>query len=922
MEKNELNRFCLLDVGSTTTKSFLFVHEADWRYYHCEAPTTVEKPFEDVTTGVILALKGLEKESGEKLLQNDIPCIPCYSTSSAGGGLAMVVMGLVRDVTTKSAERVALGAGSLILDYIALDDGRTPYKKIEALQKQRPDMVLLAGGFDGGAIFGPVFLAELINQSDLQPKLSSKTKLPIIYAGNVGAFDYVNEILEHKFKIHSVPNLRPESKRENLEPARNAIHDLFMDHVMSHAPGYGKYKQWISGSLLPTPGAVGKLLSLISKKLEATILSIDIGGATTDVFSVEDGNVVRTVSANLGMSYSILNVVKQGGLPSIKEQLDFEITDEELLNRIGNKYLNPTQLPGTIEDVKIECAVASVAIREAVKEHFRVKLGLSISRSGEQLTFSALSRRKDKEKQLNLPELMQDYDIIIGSGGILSHLPRDTAARILINALEPSGIVDIAVDSMFIFPHLGVLSEEHPELAMEIFEKYGWEKLGTLIAPSGETKLGMKVIEIKTSTKSAVKTTHEFEYGSFDTLNLEENEEIDIKIKTKKLRLKQNRLEIKNGKHKLIIDSRGRPIADKKTSFIPEGFQIVKRKITIEQEERIFKGDIVLNRELAIEGEVEVEIGGIVKPDTIIAKSTKMFLRPFFLDIPQRLRIEPEELSNYFKLGIGDKIEKDDLLAEKSYGLRAPVSYVAPVSGTVESILPNGTVIVREKPEFAGELSSIRVAKDLNIKPDQIKAFLRCEVGQEVEQGQSIAEYGFPPHRVSRSPIRGKIKSINSEYGVVIVESLLEELELDAWLPGKVIDVSTKGCLIQNKGYIIQGVWGVGGEIFGKLSFNDVQENGIILCDTADREFLLKLKDANVAGLITGGLNLKDVEDIKPSFTIVITERFGNYKIDSQLMNILKSYEGKTVMIDGTTELRVGVKRPRIILPDNDTEDL
>jgi len=98
--------------------------------------------------------------------------------------LAVVVAGLVKAVTSTSAERVALGAGSIILDIIALDDGRTPYRKIDMLKKLRPDMFLLAGGFDGGAVFGPVFLAELLNQSGLRPKLSAKVKLPVIYAGN------------------------------------------------------------------------------------------------------------------------------------------------------------------------------------------------------------------------------------------------------------------------------------------------------------------------------------------------------------------------------------------------------------------------------------------------------------------------------------------------------------------------------------------------------------------------------------------------------------------------------------------------------------------------------------------------------------------------------------------------------------------
>ena len=121
------NKLCVIDIGSTTTKAILFVKDGDWRFYRREAPTTVEKPQEDVTIGVAGALQALERDSGTTLLKDGRPCLPCFSTSSAGGGLAMVVAGLIREVTSTSAERVALGAGAIIQDVLALNDGRPLY---------------------------------------------------------------------------------------------------------------------------------------------------------------------------------------------------------------------------------------------------------------------------------------------------------------------------------------------------------------------------------------------------------------------------------------------------------------------------------------------------------------------------------------------------------------------------------------------------------------------------------------------------------------------------------------------------------------------------------------------------------------------------------------------------------------------------
>ena len=128
---------------------------------------------------------------------------------------------------------------------------------------------------------------------------------------------------------------------------------------------------------MPTPGAVGSLIQAVAEKEKIHCMGVDIGGATTDVFSVFDGVFNRTVSANLGMSYSILNVIKAAGIEAVEELLDIDVTRERLWDRIGNKHLRPTQLPGSREEVAIEQAVGSVAIREAVKEHLQVLAGRS-----------------------------------------------------------------------------------------------------------------------------------------------------------------------------------------------------------------------------------------------------------------------------------------------------------------------------------------------------------------------------------------------------------------------------------------------------------------------------------------------------------------------------------------------------------------
>ncbi|MBN2227442.1 MAG: glutamate mutase L [candidate division Zixibacteria bacterium] len=908
--------FCVIDIGSTTTKVLLFRKEDDWRFYREEKPTTVEKPYEDVTIGVVNALRELEKRVGVTLLDGDTPAVPCLSTSSAGGGLAIVVAGLVGEVTTRSAERVALGAGCIIQGILALDDRRTPYKKVELLKTLRPDMLLLAGGFDGGAVNGPVFLAELFRQAGLRPKLTRQDRLPVIYAGNEGASDYVKEVLENEFVLYEVPNIRPSSKKENLEPARNAIHEVFMEHVMSRAPGYDTYREWVSATLLPTPAAVGKILALASKDMNARLLAVDIGGATTDVFTADRGRLFRTVSANLGMSYSILNVVDQAGLDTIHRLIDFDISHEELLDCIGNKYLQPTSLPFDRKGTVIECAVASAAIREAVKDHFRVLEGVALSRTEEELGWNILKHKGRGRSPKGRAFDLDGYDLVIGSGGRLSHSPREIATMILLNALEPTHRIDLAVDSVFMFPHLGVLSQVDEKLALDLFYRLGLVRLGTVIAPDKTARPGKKVMTVTGHTDRGRELKESLQYGDVRTVHLTPDESAELTITTRKLKCKYKHAAIPAGSH-LILDARGRPAEHSANyGFAADYLPSVTRR-HLESEPRVTTGDIIEPRELAVPGEVLVTQDERVTSDTIVARSHRSFLRPFFLHVTESLGIPAEDLRRVFTKSIGDTITAKEVIAQRTTRLLEVKRYRSPVNGVVERILPNGVVLVREKEEHVMELGSVDVAHILDVEPKNITAYIKCKEGDEVEKNQILAGHLTSRQgKVCRSPMRGTVKDINLEHGIIVIEPLLEELSLTAWLPGRVTRVTDRGCLIGNAGTIITGAWGSGGQLYGILHDTIPEQGAIMMLNTITRTDLASCRDAGVTGIIAGSMHLKDFQEIQPDCAIVLTEGFGARPMNSDVMSILAAYQEKAVALDASTQLRAGVVRPRIILPE------
>lgn len=524
----DIRRIVATDCGSTTTKAILIERNAQGDYRlvaRGEAPTTVEKPFEDVTVGVLNAMTELEEITESTVPEGFTPArrnliqgtgdsahvwrlmkdgkqveerkgeydgADLYvSTSSAGGGLQMMVAGVVKSMSAESAERAALGAGAILMDTLAVDDGRKDFERVERLRKLRPDIILMSGGTDGGTVVHLTDMAEVIRRADPKPRFGDM-KLPVIYAGNVDAREGVTEVLGDTIELKPVDNLRPTLERENLDPARDEIHEMFLEHVMQQAPGYSKLLDWASEEVMATPNAVGKLLKAYADNEDINILGVDIGGATTDVFSVFDTTYNRTVSANLGMSYSICNVLKEAGTDNIARWLPFEIDPFEVRNRMRNKMIRPTTIPQSYEDLLIEHAVSREALRLAFLHH------KSLARS-----LTGVQQQRDvgqifaQEASGDTLVKMMKLDMIIGSGGVLSHAPmRAQSALMMMDAYQPEGVTMLTVDSIFMMPHLGVLSEHFYEAAKQVFDYDCIVKCGHCISPVGAGKEGDPMCKI------------------------------------------------------------------------------------------------------------------------------------------------------------------------------------------------------------------------------------------------------------------------------------------------------------------------------------------------------------------------------------------------------------------------------------------
>ncbi|MFH1844171.1 MAG: glutamate mutase L [bacterium] len=567
--------YLLTDCGSTTTKAVLVAPLGDsYRVVaRGEAPTTVEAPHADVIQGVLAAAGGVAEQYGRELLAADGTgfrkpatqhggCDKYLSASSAGGGLQMLVMGVVRSLTAASAERAALGAGAIVTGVIAANEERLWAEQVATLKRLRPDAILLGGGVDGGSTEQVIRLAELIAAASPRPRLDRSGKLPVIFAGNCDARSTVTELLAESTELTIIDNIRPVLEVENLEPARQAIYSVFMDHVMACAPGYRGLLELCDAPLLPTPAAVGESIRQLATTRPGDVLAVDIGGATTDVFSVCQGRFVRSVSANIGMSYSVAHVCQEVGLDAVAHWLPMALPTGELHNRILNKMIRPTTIPDSVTGLIIEHAVAREALRLALAQHQQTAAGLQGIQISRQVAEVFQNVNPDRE-----PVDMNRVERIIGSGGILVNAPRPRqAAQILIDGLLPSGITEIALDAKYLLPHLGVLATTDPTAARQVLANDCLLIVGVCVAPRADSvHPGQFLAHCSLTGACAYNREHDLLAGELISLELPPGTEAILRVEPS-VQVDMGvgagrKLEraVEGGDCGVVLDGRGRP---------------------------------------------------------------------------------------------------------------------------------------------------------------------------------------------------------------------------------------------------------------------------------------------------------------------------------------------------------------------------
>jgi uncharacterized protein (TIGR01319 family) len=946
MPSGEWDQVFLTDVGSTMTKGLLLTRR-DGAYRVAAAaavPTTVEKPSEDVCLGVRAAAEAVGRQAGLNLLdERAAPIIPYLTTSSAGGGLQMLVLGLTSTDTGRIAQMAAQAAGGVILRTFTIDD-RTPIiHRMRLIRDLHPDLILMAGGIDGGDIANVVRLAEILSLSRPTPKFDPSGRIPLVFCGNVDAREHVAQVLSGSFDLHMVENIRPTLLDMNLRPAKEAILTLFMNTVMERAPGYHQLKSWVAADILPTPIGVERILELHARAHGQNVVMVDVGGATTDVFSNIYGEYRRTVAANVGVSYSICNVIACGGIESVMHHLPKGIPEEAVRNYAANKMLNPTRLPSTEEELLIEHAVAAVGIGLAWQHH--QDMNFTVAKVG---LLDRLRRREDFDpfqetfQGIDLSTFfhVSDIDVIIGSGGVLSHAPRKDAVRMLVDGFLPTGITKLAVDASFRSPHLGVLTTVDPKGALDLFERECLCEVAYVVAPTGD--VGDKVMLTLTDRASGIVHT----LRGRDVFFASEGGAWEI-VPGPGIRLYQRTDEVRlDTALPVLFDCRGRGAAFCGEPLISsEAFAARPpsgRTTRVHLVRAVTSaGPFEIRRELPYEGTVFVKVGDRVVPSTPVGENVLTPPRIFIVDVHRLIgyqrRLTPEDIRDGILVKEGDTISLGQrIFRGQEAFLGVEYFCTSPVRGTVTAVEPNGSIILREIQDYARKPVRVDIAGFLGIRPEHIKNRLEFQVGDFVQKGQELVK-GSSSRFPIRAPSSGTLVEINTDDGSVVLHYDLEPVTTLALVSGTVASVEAgRVAVISGQGTIIQGAIGFGGESFGQLttmsdlgaSLDGRGDTIVATVMAVDGAFLERCRLAKIRGVISPSIPALDwvrfarqeiaigvTGDEDVPFPVMLTEGFGALPMEGACRDLLERSSGSTVSMFTRTQIRAGVVRPMVILP-------
>jgi MutL protein len=549
-----------VDVGGITTRAMLF-DDVDGRYRFLaigSASTTANAPFNDVQEGIRMAIERLQAITGRVLVGADerliVPSRPdgtgidtVAATLSAGSPLKIMAIGLLEDISLESAQHLATTTYARVVESIGLNDRRVPEERIDAILRIRPDLIVAAGGTDGGASHSVIKLLEAVGLASYM--LPEEQKLEVLYVGNQQVKDEIKATFGNLSNIHFAPNVRPTLEMEQLEPAQVRLADIARRVRGKQINGVVELDSLAGGGLLPTATAFGRVIRYLSKvyKSDKGVLGVDIGASATTIAVGIAGELKLGVYPYYGLGNGLTELLDHCSLGEITRWLHLEIPDSYVRQYLFNKALYPGSLPATDEDLAVEQSLARQAIRLSFEE--------TISGSnGNELQFGS--------------GVQPWFEPVVASGSVLTRAPTHAQSLLLLlDGLQPTGVTTLVLDQNHLAPALGAAAAINPILTSQVLDSSTFLNLGTVVSPVGEARPGTPILRMRMKYEGGNETSLEVKMGTVEMLHLPIGQPAQLHLQPLHRfdvgmggAGRGGSLRVVGGALGVVIDARGRPI--------------------------------------------------------------------------------------------------------------------------------------------------------------------------------------------------------------------------------------------------------------------------------------------------------------------------------------------------------------------------
>ena len=546
-----------IEIGTAVTRAVLFdVVEGQYRFVASgQAPSTAEAPFRDIGIGVREAVKNLQNITGSSLLGKDDNLIApsqadgtgvdaVVATVSAGPIVRTVIVGLLSDVSVQSARRLAESTYARVVDTLDLSDQRKPDQQLDGIVRARPDLVILTGGTDGGATRSMLKIVEAVG---LACYLMPMEKRPmVLYAGNEKLADDVQELLgAHAGKLVIGHNVRPSLETESLGPASNNLASLVTEIRQRQLKGMDELKMWTGGNILPTAYAQGRMIRYLSRLYESTrgLLSVNIGASATSVAAGFVGDLVLKTYPQFGLGENLAGLLNYTDLDGIMRWLPLDISSNNIREYLFQKSLYPGTLPGTVEEYAVAQAISRQALYLAVRSAQKEFPGHVANKT------------------------MRPLDLIVAGGGVVSDgVSLGQSLLLLLDAIQPVGILPILIDQNNLLPLLGVAAARNNFLPVQVIDSGAFTGLGTVISVVASANYGQQVLRAKLTYSDGTDVRSDVKFGGLEILPLASGESARLSLQPLNRADaglgpgRSGSITVTGGALGVVIDARGRPL--------------------------------------------------------------------------------------------------------------------------------------------------------------------------------------------------------------------------------------------------------------------------------------------------------------------------------------------------------------------------